>query len=62
MLHCLPQAYHLEVAEDQAGRVSTLLQQDYSSQQKEFPMGIKMRFVPDANTLINHSTRAKQHN
>lgn len=55
----LPRAYHLEVAEDQTGRVSTLLQQDYSSQQKESPMDIKMIFVPDVNTLMNHSTRAK---
>ena len=55
----LPRAIHLEVAEEHAARVSTLLQADYSSSQKTFPMGIKMRFVPDINQLMNFSTRGK---
>ena len=52
----LPRAVHIEVAEHQAARVSSLLQLDYSSSQSQFPMGIKMRFVPDINQLMNFST------
>ena len=55
----LPRAIHLEVAEGQAARVSTRLQEDYSSRNLEFPMGIKMRFVPDINQLMNFTTRTK---
>lgn len=55
----IPRAYHLEVAESEAGRVSELLQRDYSSGQNQFPMGIKMRFVPDVNQLMNYNTRGK---
>ena len=55
----LPKALHIEVAEGQAARVSTLLNKDYSSAQTTFPMGTKMRFVPDLNLLMNFQTRAK---
>ena len=55
----LPRAIHLEVAEGEAGRVSRMLQDDYASNQSSFPMGIKMRFVPDINQLMNFTTRTK---
>ena len=55
----LPRAIHIEVESSQAARVATLLQQDYSSAQSTFPMGIKMRFVPDINQLMNFETRSK---
>ena len=55
----LPKAIHIEVAEGQAARVSTMLNDDYSSAQTTFPMGTKMRFVPDLNQLMNFQTRAK---
>ena len=55
----LPRAIHLEVAEGHAARVSKLIQEDYSSSTTAFPMGIKMRFVPDINQLMNFATRTK---
>lgn len=55
----LPRAYHIKVAKQVAGYVTNLLQQDYLSQQKKFPMGIKIRFVPDMNTLISFASQAK---
>lgn len=55
----VPRAYHVEVAESEADWVAELLQRDYSSGQHMFPMGIKMRFVPDVNQLINFNTRTK---
>ena len=55
----LPRAIHIEVAEDQAARVSGLLHKDYASNQEYFPIGMKMRFVPDINQLMNYGTRSK---
>ena len=55
----LPRAIHLEVAEGEAGRVSRMLQDDYASNHSSFPMGIKMRFVPDINQVMNFTTRTK---
>jgi hypothetical protein len=49
----IPRAIHIEFADSEARRVTSILQHDYASGQHKFPMGIKMRFVPDVNQLMS---------
>ena len=56
-----PRALHIECARENASTVKSALQKTYSSKATEFPLKVRLRYVPQIQQLMDLQSRRKFH-